>query len=272
MSVFSQRYRFTGTRIVPCYLEFDKLVFLHVEKTAGMTTRRILCGLFGNGDVSPHSDKDDFEDYIASHPVLVGHVDYAFVTQLIPSFGWFTFLRDPVERAVSLMNYWAFQVQNQTSHWTDGSEIEREAYHIANSATFEAFISSPNEKIRRELQNHACWRITGRRQEDLLDEEYAALAFKRVREEAIFFGLQEHYPLSLLQIPILMNIDTSGTIFPHERINQVPNPRLSRVDVQSVDRSVLGADVIFFNHARELFHKRMEALIPHVFQRLSSKS
>ena len=96
----------TGSRLEPD----DKLVFMHFQKTGGSTVHACLVDLFRPEEVCPERLQTiarwppqllkDFK-YISAHASL--H-DLRFVPRPVKIV---TFLRDPIERSVSLFEYWA---------------------------------------------------------------------------------------------------------------------------------------------------------------------
>jgi len=87
----------------------DKLIFMHFAKTAGTTVHNLLCKLFKDEDICPERlsnidqwpscDLDKYK-FFSAHASLE---ELSFIPQ--PS-KTITFLRDPLERSISLYQYW----------------------------------------------------------------------------------------------------------------------------------------------------------------------
>jgi hypothetical protein len=260
-----QLLKYEGAKLAAETQSFEKLIFLHLEKTAGMSTRRFLSGLFGGKAVSPHCDERDFADFVPRYPVIVGHVGLASIEIESDEFRWFTILRDPVRRILSLMNFWAQQIHDETPYWTAGTEIERDAYSLANSVDCEAFLSSSNPKIIDQVRNLACRRFAGRKQGDLSDQDFAELAFEKLENDALFFGLQEQYHLSMLQLPLLLDIPIAAKDFAESRTNRSKALRHSGRDALLMDHPSIAADTILFSKAKTLFARRMDDASHRIF-------
>jgi len=216
-------------------------------------------------EACPGADEMPETRSAAGHLVPVGHVDQKTVQDTLADYQWFTFLRAPVHRIVSLMNYWT-QVAHEASHfWRDGSETDRQAYRLAWTGTFEEFLSADNEKIREQVHNTACRRITGEMQDGRSNAAYADLAFEKLRDEALFFGLQERYVLSLLQVPMLLNLPPCRIDLAAARNNMTTIKRLAVKDVRFVDQEVIGADILLYRKATKLFDARTHAMAQHFF-------
>lgn len=80
-------------------------LFLHVQKTAGTSIMEMARELYGIAGVVSHADFMDLgRDGCNQYPFVSGHFGYDFAEPLLKDRYAFTFLRDPMERLISL--YW----------------------------------------------------------------------------------------------------------------------------------------------------------------------
>ncbi|SLN62187.1 hypothetical protein [Pseudooctadecabacter jejudonensis] len=257
MAGFHQIGRCIVDHVVPDDQAFDRLVFLHIEKAAGKSLKTFLDLTFPAGVVSPHTDYTSFEQVAPDYGLSVGHIDRQYCGRVLGEFKWFTVLREPVERVASLMNYWAQVAHPASWIYRDASEVDRAAYDLARTATLEEFAASDNQKIVDQVHNLMCFRILGAVQGNSTDQEYADKAFDLLQSEALFFGLQSQLPMTLLQIPLLLDLPARDVRLPKARVNETSLARVSAHDSRIEDLPSLRADMLLYRAAEKLFHQRM---------------
>ena len=84
--------------------EVDKIIFLHVPKTAGTTITAQLINSFHENEI--HRAKlnlEDLDKQIKNKKLIVGHGTLKYFSRIknLDEFLIFTVLRDPIERAIS---------------------------------------------------------------------------------------------------------------------------------------------------------------------------
>src|SRR5688572_854398 len=90
----------------------DRLIFIHIPKTAGLTFRAILANHFDYNQIYPQPDDwyylyEDARANLANYRLFSGHFPYS-VCELLPSTPpplYVTMLRDPVERFISNFHF-----------------------------------------------------------------------------------------------------------------------------------------------------------------------
>lgn len=130
--------------------ELSSAVFVHIQKTAGSSIVNIAQGYYGKSLIS-YLDYDgrrpeEFQDVA----FVSGHFGYEFARPLMSDRYSFTFLRDPVERVLSL--YYFFKKM-------DSNEFEM--YSLAQGLNLEEFIklSLKNNHLRTVVCNHQAWQL-----------------------------------------------------------------------------------------------------------------
>jgi len=198
------------------------LVFLHVPKTAGTTLRSIIMrqypsaagfDTFGNPDAQPD----------LSAGMLHGHIHYGTV----PGARYFTMLRDPIARIVSLYNH---------ARYKPASNLHDEAM----SRTLPDFVDlAGNDGQTRQIAGV----IKGPIGPDELE-----LA-KRNLDSCVVVGIQEHFDESLLLFSKRL-----GWRFPLYRSKMVSH---QSTDVAPEIRELIASrnqnDMALYAHAKELF-------------------
>ena len=137
-------------------MALKKALFLHTQKTAGTSVTELAWANYGHGNVMSHDDFLRFDDdAIDRTPFLSGHFGFGFARERMAQRYAFTFLREPVERLLSLYSF----CRGQT---TDAYPI----YAAARSLPLDKFLVAWQqltgiEKIiyRETIWNHQAWQL-----------------------------------------------------------------------------------------------------------------
>ena len=194
---------------VTSLLTEDRLIFIHFEKTAGTSANRALKKLFAPAEICPETSAaialwptDTLERfrYFSAHAELRDFDAVPRPAKIV------TFLRDPVERSLSLYEFWA----SHTSAF-----IEQHNLHyprLARSLSVEAFFSEENH-WRCKAANHYSERLLGdssRRDRAALADPAgrAARAIERL-DQLDFVGISEDLGTSFDRLSAALDIPNS---------------------------------------------------------------
>lgn len=105
-------------------------VFLHIQKTAGTSVQEMARAIYGNENVISHADyKSLGVEGCRGVPFVSGHFGFSFVKALEFERYRFTFLRDPVQRLISLYRFCRSRDPNESL-----------LYRIAQQTTLDEFL------------------------------------------------------------------------------------------------------------------------------------
>ena len=130
-------------------LQPEYAVFLHIQKTAGTsivnTARRYYGEITSHGDCWGHRP-EEFNDV----RFVSGHIGYDFVKSLIPSRYSFVFLRNPVERVLSLYYFCRTRDPDEFPIYGKASELDLEGF-------LKAGFTDP--VVRNNIWNNQVWQL-----------------------------------------------------------------------------------------------------------------
>lgn len=111
-----------------------KLVFLHIEKSAGTSLREFFYSFYGKSNVFWHGIKPAYDKAMLSHFVVGGHRQYLTYEERVRSNAIFlAIVREPVSRVVSLYNY---LVKHESESWSrhkgfDSSSLKNTVFNCS---------------------------------------------------------------------------------------------------------------------------------------------
>ena len=137
-------------------IKVKKSVFMHTQKTAGTSITTLARSLYGDENVISHGD------YLGGAPdqfygigFISGHFGYSYAERWMRERYAFTFLRDPVERLLSLYSFCRAQQ-------ADSYPI----YAAARNSSLESFLTAWRQLsgvdrlvFRESIQNHQTWQL-----------------------------------------------------------------------------------------------------------------
>lgn len=140
---------------IPAWKKPRAAVFLHIQKTAG-TSIVDTARLFYPSDLVSHADYMSlpFEE-INKRRFVSGHFGYSFARPLMADRFSFTFLRNPLERLVSM--YYFCRARDPA---------EYDIYRLARAHTFDEFLhlalrreAGVSDMMYHRLWNHQAWQL-----------------------------------------------------------------------------------------------------------------
>ncbi len=202
-------------------LHEQKVVFLHIQKTAGTSVVEFFRPLYQATQFLSHGEflnalkQNRRVDEIAKEKLFVsGHFGYAHIAHLLPEAYSFVFLRDPVARAVSLYNFC----------FTEGME-QFEISKLAKSLPVREFFNSTHPEVCQALDNHQVWQLIAwytpkfKKQFSRVSEaDLVSTAFEHLSQ----FNrvcLTEHFETDFSQVLNDLGMEkTAGVSYPHEYV------------------------------------------------------
>jgi len=230
-----------------------KIAFLHIPKTGGKTFRQIVRNQFRDcREVNLSNVKstkflqDRTIDEIASLDFITGHFCYYFIPELPRRFRYFTWLRDPVERIISLYSYWTTSEEDIK---VDACRLVRE-----NNMTFDDFIHGG-------CPEHTYWIFSYMTQlSDIrkLKKPTPENVYEQVKEAMTnilsnfeFVGITERYNEGLKYLE-----RTYGFNIKHDIVNVTPK----KIDISDSQRKhltrILAPEYAIYNLGKKIFEER----------------
>ncbi len=126
-------------------------LFLHIQKTAGTSVQEMAREAYGNDQVISHGDflKLGVEG-CRPYNFVSGHFGYAFAQPLMEGRYCFTFLRDPIDRLLSLYDFCLTR-----------DPAEHPIYAIAQKTDLEGFLSDAHGREHLSMiWNNQVWQMT----------------------------------------------------------------------------------------------------------------
>lgn len=174
--------------VLPATTNFDILsnslvVFLHIEKTAGMTIRRMLFDIYGREQVLEILYMSSYfgeEIPIGHHKAICGHfhANSHLYDQLPYPFVHFTILRNPIDRVLS--EYYYFKEQPK----------HVELHALANTYSLEEIFEQEIEEFFPAF-NWMCYHLSGVRERNQIALDCAKWTLSH---DMTFFGFVQNLP------------------------------------------------------------------------------
>lgn len=250
--------------ISPEVLEETKIIFVHIPKTGGTSLHNLLANEFTSREICVAK-----QDWISGCPVgalakykfFSGHFCLQ-TAKLIPGKKQIvTFLRDPVDRLVSLYHY----IKAHRPEVTDVSN--KEIFSLASDLPMEEFFNHPVIcSASKRFDNDLTRSLAGDYHSNAMN-----LVAKAIHEldNLAAFGILERYQESVnlifnaLQKPVpatIQHLNKTASISENDLfLNPVQKQTLGS-DARGSMEGLVCADILLYEHACALFDKRLKAL------------
>jgi Sulfotransferase family. len=204
-------------------------LFLHIQKTAGSALLEMVCRHYRNnltrhGDCWGHAP-NEFREI----PFVSGHFGYAYAKCLMPGRYTFTFLREPVERIISM--YYFCRGRNP-----DQFSIYRRAHELDFKDFLEAGLTDP--LVKMHIWNNQVWQLAygyyGPRDDKKVDDFSAARLLELAKEHLEEFshvGLTETTERDGAKILSALNISSVSGI---PRVNITERPHAADISTSAL--------------------------------------
>ena len=230
----------------------ELILFLHIPKAAGSTFKKILNRNYSRNSIIQFTGKkSEIENFLLlpeqrkkAINVIEGHMTYGFHKFIPKPYKYLTFLRDPVERVVSLYYF----IKRRPAHYLHNKIIN-------DNMSLLDFI---NSNLSVEIDNHQTRLISGI--EDIPIGSCSIEIFEKAKSNLIndfvFVGISEKFNESLL---VFKDIFKQNNIFYSVR-NQTKNRPL----VKNIPDSVINAiaeknkfDIELYRLAKQMMEKKI---------------
>lgn len=246
-------------------LALRKALFLHTQKTAGTSIVAMAREKYGSDDVISHGDwlAEPLHAY-KDKAFISGHFGFAFAAQFLPERYSFTFLRDPIDRIVSLYSFCRSRAPE-----------EYPIYEIANKMSIDQFVEFgsqfsesdiPRFHCHSMIWNNQAWQLAhgwvypkdaaklGPTVMDYSEAQMLDLA-KRNLERFDFVGFTDTFDADAVEISRSLGFGPSLQI-PHENASVgTKRSALPRKTIAAIS-AVTQLDQEIYSFAKKLFRRR----------------
>jgi hypothetical protein len=241
------------------------LFFLHIPKTAGTSVRKMLevrVGLKNTVLLLTGADFRTVRPRLKETELVAGHLWFMFKDQLANDCFIITFLRDPLERAISSFHYFKTlspsELQQHLGTQSDDLWISLRSDDIAT------FIEQHYEFALRELgerQTADLSRQTSLEGIDCLSDlplkvdDDALIKAKTNLELCQFVGITERFDDSMALLAFEMGWDLDAEIL---EANKSKRPALAELDARTKGllSKICARDIELYKHGQRLFNQR----------------
>lgn len=233
------------------------IVFVHVPKTAGTAVTTYLNQACGSPKRVAPPFVGDYSIYTGqTHrwSLFAGHFSFCEMQNLLPNADFFTFLRDPVARAISLYRSWRDPAK-MTHMWREVlTESQVRLFEWIYTTSLEEFVMSDHPHVRGALSNNMTCYLSSDGTAD------AASALHNLKTRFVTFGIQESFDESIQRMRSVW-----PWLGPY-RLQQSACENRSTVETGAVTAAVRRrleelnvADLEFYDAAKSLFHHRLSS-------------
>ncbi len=198
-------------------------------------------------------------DGVRDAVLISGHIKYGEMATRFPDATFVTWLRSPVDRVISQYKSWR-DPANFQEHWRRNAPKDESVEHItiAQNASFEDFVFSTNESIKRGVTNvqtsflqsqPGAWRENGLRS-----------AMHNIERNIRCFGLVERFEASI--DAFCAEFGWTTRFEHHEEAANRSKPGPVEISERALQRvmDLNAEDVTLYEFASGLFDERLAAL------------
>lgn len=231
-----------------------RVVFIHIQKTAGTSIVAALKhqahrALPSHGDFTAAKTL-----YRRGERFFLGHFGFERTLEIPAPKFVFTFLRDPVERIISLYHYWREDTKNK-----------HPIFQAAKQLDFEALLRCDAPLVRSHVDNVQTWTLAGnwvpgwrRARSDLSGEQLLKIARQNLAT-LDFIGLQEGFRLDAELLFEMLGFDTPvGNVWSNKTADRPRREDLPASTLRLLE-PLVELDEELYRHA---LHLRAERGIP----------
>jgi hypothetical protein len=187
----------------PSRIQDRRVVFIHIQKTAGSSIVKALKNQAGRHLPSHGDFASRLRPFREDNEFILGHFGFNKTLEIPDPKFCFTFLRDPIDRIISLYHY-----------WREDTENEYPVFQTAKEMDLETFLQSDNPQVRQHIDNVQTWTFIGdcwgevRRQHEHLSRDELLDIAKKNLDTLDFIGFQENYRLDSELLFGMLGFDT----------------------------------------------------------------
>ncbi|MFA5114046.1 MAG: sulfotransferase family 2 domain-containing protein [Candidatus Margulisiibacteriota bacterium] len=217
------------------------LIFVHIHKTGGVTLREVLCRHFPSRSIytiDPHNHTvDDFyalqQAEVDAIMFLNGHFNYGLHQRFSRPCTYYTMLREPVNRVLSL--YYYLRKRNPLFGDINLETFCQQKYHF-------------NQQIKH---------IAGIDPKKIIGKEDLELAKDRLLNDYLCYGLTEEFDLSLLLLQKRLKLEHVNYV----KLNATnARPKLNEISDEIIKtiRRNNSYDIELYEYAKERFYDQAD--------------
>jgi hypothetical protein len=239
--------------------EFNQLIFIHIPKTGGVTIRNLLSTCYSEKEIlwiKGPQERPDNNEKLNQYKFITGHFPYDMIVPYCHNHsGVITFLRHPIDRAISTAYYFLWSFKNKLL--TDNLK----SINITADTRPEEIILSDNPQIvflRDNVQTRMLSTFTGEWGVDCIGKESVESAKRRL-DNIFFCGIIEEMEKSVAMLCDKLLLPYPGKV-------PILNPTEGRKLITEIDTTVIKElnkknllDIELYEYALELFRSRFNS-------------
>ena len=227
------------------------IIFLHIPKTAGTRIRQLIIDNVGIDKFlhieMPQSLWFTADSEIANYDAVAAHMGHGLLNRINRQYYAFTFLRDPVERVISLYYYW----RNQPV------ELLNPCVQLAKDFSLEDMLLQDHPLISASIENAQTWflfhdgDITVRHQNSNITPEVLLEKAKSNLCKLDFVGIQENFAMSVAYLEKALGWKPQQD----KKVNTTPNkPKSSELSPKTIEiiKEKVGLDIKLYKFGKEI--------------------